>query len=105
MKFAMSASEMIFKLEQQASLISNLMNSFALNQTIPLLGRNVSESFTVIQEEFNAFSDLYGDLAVKFYLIGNILDEAYLSEYNYLSYENLCTKVGKSTDDCDTYYG
>lgn len=77
---------MIFKLEQQASLTTNLMNSFVRNKNIPLLGRGVDESSTVIKEQFESFSQLYGDLAVKFYLIGNILDSDYLNNYNQLSY-------------------
>lgn len=51
------------------------------------------------------FSDLYGDLAVKFYLIGNILDADYLADYNQLSYENLCLRVGKPDTSCNIFYG
>ncbi len=35
--FAVSASTLIFKLEVKASMITNLMNSFALNPSIPLM--------------------------------------------------------------------
>ena len=96
---------MVFKLEQQASLTINLMNSFALNQTIPLLEKDLAQSYNIIEQEFMNFSDLYGDLAVKFYIIGNILDEAYLADYNQLSYENLCLRVGKPDASCNILYG
>jgi hypothetical protein len=81
------------------------MNSFALNQSIPLLQRDIAQSYNAIEQEFNTFSDLYGDLAVKFYLIGNILDETYLADYNQLTYENLCLRVGKPDAACNSFYG
>lgn len=45
----MQASQMVFNVEQQASLIVNLINSFALNQKIPLLNRKLEDSMLVIE--------------------------------------------------------
>jgi len=42
---------------------------------------------------------------VKFYLIGNILDNDYLNNYNYLQYENLCAMSNKTGNQCNSYFG
>ena len=38
-------------------------------------------------------------------MIGNIFDNEYLSEYNALIYNNLCTKTGKNITECSMLFG
>jgi hypothetical protein len=38
-------------------------------------------------------------------MIGNIFDTEYLSEYNVLTYNNLCTKTNKNAKECSMLFG
>ena len=50
--FSMEASKMIFKLEEQAALITNMINSFALNPKFPFLQNTLANSMKMIDIEF-----------------------------------------------------
>lgn len=76
-----------------------------MNGTIPLLGNTTTNSHLIIQQQFDAFSKLNGDLPVKFYLIGNIFDGDYLGSYNQLAYEDLCKMSNLAANQCNTVFG
>ncbi len=48
----MDASKMIFKLEEQAALITNMINSYALNPNFPFLQNTLDNSMKMIDKEF-----------------------------------------------------
>jgi hypothetical protein len=84
----------------------NMVNSFALNQTIPFLNNTANQSMNIINQQYQSFSDLYGSIPVKFYLIGNIFDSSYLANYNQLQYNSLCSNITNTTaPPCNTFYG
>ena len=54
-----------------------------------------------IDNEFNFFKQIFSEISVKFFLIGNIFNSDYLSSYNQLLYEDLCQQTNKNSTQCN----